>query len=366
MPLLVLPAMVGVLVDQAGMSDSIAGWSASLNFFGAAAIGLAMAFRMHHLSLRQVAVAGLVIAVVADLASAALVGSGTAFLAARLVAGVGLGAAYVCAASAFPRYEDYDRGYGLFVTLQFIVSGVGLYLVPVFSDELGARGLFVVFALLDLLALSFARGLPGKAGASGDAARKRTEMGILLTLAAIAGIAGFTLFEAANNAQFTYIERFGVAQGLDEHRIGIALLFASLIGIPGAFAIVLLGHRFGTLRPLIAGISLAIAGLLVLMAAPSYAGYVAGGCCLGFSWAFCLPYIQSLLADLDRRGSVIAAGTSLSTLGSAVGPGLAATAVAGGHYARVFMLAILIFVLALIGFVISARYRPVPGVAAAP
>jgi hypothetical protein len=32
MPLLVLPAMIGVLVDNAGMSESSAGWSASANF----------------------------------------------------------------------------------------------------------------------------------------------------------------------------------------------------------------------------------------------------------------------------------------------------------------------------------------------
>ena len=38
MPLLILPAMIGVLVDEAGMSESFAGWSASS---GAAGPGLA-------------------------------------------------------------------------------------------------------------------------------------------------------------------------------------------------------------------------------------------------------------------------------------------------------------------------------------
>ncbi len=32
LPLLVLPAMVGVLVDEAALSESFAGWAASANF----------------------------------------------------------------------------------------------------------------------------------------------------------------------------------------------------------------------------------------------------------------------------------------------------------------------------------------------
>jgi hypothetical protein len=36
LPLLVLPAMVGVLVDESAISESFAGWSASVNFFGGA------------------------------------------------------------------------------------------------------------------------------------------------------------------------------------------------------------------------------------------------------------------------------------------------------------------------------------------
>ena len=44
MPLLVLPAMVGTLIDETTLTEAQAGWSASLNFFGGAIIaGVAMA-----------------------------------------------------------------------------------------------------------------------------------------------------------------------------------------------------------------------------------------------------------------------------------------------------------------------------------
>lgn len=357
MPLLVLPAMIGVLVDRAGMSESLAGWSASLNFIGSAVIGLLMSLRMHHLNLRQVGRLALSLAIIADIASALTAGPTAAFLATRTLAGVVLGAAYVSTATSFARFEDYERGYGLFVTLQFIISGLGLYLVPVYSDALGARGLFLSFAFLDVLALVLARSLPAEIPAGDRNKDSKSELHVLLTLAAVLGIVGFALFEAANNVQFTYIERFGVALGISEHDIGVALLIASLVGIPGAFAIVIIGQRFGTIGPLTIGIAIAVTGLLILIGSGTYLWYFIGGCCLGFSWAYCLPYIQTLLASLDRKGSAIAAGTSLSTLGSALGPAAAALVVGGGRYDSVFTLSIALFAITYACLFYASRHR---------
>jgi len=88
---------------------------------------------------------------------------------------------------------------------------------------------------------------------------------------------------------------------------GTTLLIASLIGIPDAFSIVFLGSRFGRVGPLACGIGVAIAGLVILTSTQHPWFYLLGSCCLGFSWAFCLPYIQGLMASLDPNGSAVAA-----------------------------------------------------------
>jgi predicted MFS family arabinose efflux permease len=349
--------MIGVLVDNAGMSESSAGWSASVNFLASAVVGLLMAVRIHHMNLRQVATVALALAVVADLVSGFTAGNTTFFFAARAVAGLLLGAAYITSVSSFARYDGYERGFGLFVTLQFIISGLGLYIVPVYADAMGAPGLFGLFAGMDVIALSLARYLPSEKAAEAGQGIKESELKILLTGSAILAIVGFAVFEAANNAQFAYIERFGVALEISDQQVGLALMIASLVGIPGAFSIVIVGQRFGTLSPLVLGISIAIGGLLVLLNAESYGAYFFGGCCMGFSWAFCLPFIQSLLATIDRKGSAISAGTSFSTFGSAFGPGLAATVVAGGKYSNVFLLSIGLFVLTLALFFYANKMR---------
>lgn len=358
MPLLVLPGMVGLLVDQTPMSEAAAGWSASVHFLGATITGLALSFRIHHLNLRRVATLALALAVFTDVASAFTAGPTITFLIFRALAGIMLGAAYVTTVSSFARCDDYERGFGVFVTLQFIISGLGLYIVPVYSQELGARGLFLGFAVLEFLALLLTRYLPSEIAANNNQRDSKSELHVLFSLAAILAIAGFALFEAAFNAQFTYIERFGVALHLSDHHIGIALLLASLIGIPGAFTIVIIGQRFGTIRPLALGIAIALLGLLILMGAETYFWYFVGGCCMGFSWAYSLPFVQTLLASLDRNGSAIAAGTSFSTLGSALGPGAAAMVVGGGAYGNVFVLSILLFIVTFVCFFYASRHTP--------
>jgi MFS family permease len=270
MPLLVLPAMVGVLVDEASLTEPFAGWVASAGFMGAAAISLILAFRMHHIDLRRTATLALLLAAACDVVSAYAASQTPGFLAIRFCCGLGTGAAYVASVSAFARFDNYDQGYGLFITLQFIVSGLGLYVLPVFSESLGVTGMYLLFAGFDLVALLFARYLPGRASVDGTDAERPSELSVLFAAATVLAMLGFGVFEAANTAQFTYIERFGVSLDLSDQQVGIAMLIASLIGIPGAFTIVLVGQRFGTIAPLVFGIGVAILGLLILMTTTTF------------------------------------------------------------------------------------------------
>ena len=357
MPLLVLPAMVGVLVDNAAMSESSAGFSASANFLASAIVGLILSVRMHHINLRQISTIVFSIAIFTDVASAYTAGNSMTFFAARIGSGLMLGVAYAACVAAFARVDGYERGFGLFVTIQFIISGIGLYVVPVYADVLGAKGLFLLFAAGDALALMLTRHLPSEIVATHKQEKGLSEFAVLLKYSALLAIVGFAIFEAANNAQFAFIERFGVALELSDHDIGVSLLVASLIGIPGAFCIVLAGNRFGTLQPLMFGISIGIVGMVVLINATTYPWYFFGSCCMGFSWAFCLPFIQSLLAAIDRRGSAIAAGSSFATLGSAAGPGIAAIIVVGGRYSSVFLFSIALFVVTIALFLLAEKMR---------
>ena len=357
LPLLVLPAMVGVLVDEAGLSESFAGWVASANFLGVSFVSLFLAFRMHQVDLRRIAIVTLAIAVAADVASAYLAAPTAAFLLIRFVTGAANGAAQIAALSAIARLNNVERGYGLLITLQFTVAAIGCYILPVYSTDLGATGMFLLFAACDLFALALAKHLPGRAidKCTGAEPERGSERSILFSAVTLLALLGFGMFETANTAQYTYLGRLGVALAFSDQQIGTVLMIASLAGIPGAFTIIVVGKRFGTIGPLLFGIGIAIIGLIILITSGAFAWYLIAGMCLGFSWAFCLPFIQALLASLDPNGSAIAAGTAAATVGVAVGPGLAATVVEVGHYQPAFLIAIALMIVSMTSFFVSIR-----------
>ncbi len=358
LPLLVLPAMVNVLVDEAGLSESFAGWVASGNFVGFSAVALLMAFRMHRVDLRRLAGGALAIALAADAASAYLAAPTAAFLLVRFVTGAANGAVQIAALAAVARLDDPERGFGCVITLQFVVAALGCYVLPVYSAQLGATGMFLLFAACDLFALALARQLPGRAIHTATGTERRSERSVLFAGATLLALFGYAMFEAAATSQYTYLGRLGVSLAFSDNQIGTALMVASLAGIPGAFAIIAIGKRFGTIGPIATGIGIAIAGLVILLTSGSFAWYIAAGVCLGFAWAFCLPFIQALMASLDRGGSAVAAGSSAATIGVAIGPGLAASLVGVGHYERVFAFAIALLLVSVTGFSASVARAP--------
>ena len=359
LPLLVLPAMVGVLVDEAALPESFSGWAASTNFFGFALVALLMAFQMHRVDLRRMATVGLAMALVADIVSAYFAAPTAAFLLIRFITGSANGAAQIAALSAVARLDDAERGFGLVTTLQFSVAALGCYILPIYSAELGATGMFLLFAACDLLALTLARHLPGRAIDEPASTQRRSERSILFSAGTLLALLGYGMFEAANTAQYTYLGRLGVAHAFSDHEVGTALMVASLAGIPGAFTIIVVGRRFGTIGPLAFGIGIAILGLVILISRGEFAWYLMAGICLGFSWAFCLPFIQSVMASLDPNGSAIAAGSAAGAVGVAAGPGLAAGVVGAGRYEHVFMVAIALLIVSIAGFFISICKTPI-------
>ena len=88
-PLLVGPIITGVLVDQGGLTDSAAGLTAGFRAIGGVSIALICALAMHHLPLRRLAVAGLVLAVAGNLGAAFYYEKQTLFYTLRILSAFG-------------------------------------------------------------------------------------------------------------------------------------------------------------------------------------------------------------------------------------------------------------------------------------
>jgi MFS family permease len=354
-PVLTLPVMIGILMDHAGMSSFSAGWLTAVGTLSTASAGFIMSIKMDNKNLQKLSRFTLIIAIFTDLLSAFTAGTTIIFFLIRVIWGLAMGVAHASSVSSIAHYDNFKQGFGIYVGLQFIVSGIGLYIIPVYADIIGVTGFFFGFALLDSVALMFTKYLGSDYNEPAKTNKNNTSLGVMISVPAILAIIGFTVFEAANTAQFSYIERFGVISNLTEHQIGIALLVGSLLGIPGAFSIFILGDKFGLVRPLIFGFLLSISALTMLLLSSNYIIYFITSCMLGFSWSFCMPFIESLLAKIDRKGRVVAAGSSISFFGSAFGPGMAAIVVSGDIYTNSFILSICLFSITLFIFLILGK-----------
>ena len=354
-PVLTLPVMIGILMDHAGMSSFSAGWLTAVGTLSTASAGFIMSIKMDNKNLQKLSRFTLIIAIFTDLLSAFMAGTTIIFFLVRVIWGLAMGVAHASSVSSIAHYDNFKQGFGIYVGLQFIVSGIGLYIIPVYADIIGVTGFFFGFAVLDFVALIFTKYLGSDYNEPVQKNKNNTSLGVMISVPAILAIIGFTVFEAANTAQFSYIERFGVISNLTEHQIGIALLVGSLLGIPGAFSIFILGDKFGLVRPLIFGFLLSISALTMLLLSSNYIIYFITSCMLGFSWSFCMPFIESLLAKIDRKGRVVAAGSSISFFGSAFGPGMAAIVVSGDIYTNSFILSICLFSITLLIFLILGK-----------
>ena len=345
LPLLILPTMVGALVDYAGFTESAAGWVASAGFAGGAGAAVLLALRIRHLDPRKLALAGLITLAIADGLSALATNMPVSvFLGLRVVSGIGGATAYAAVMATIAASDMPERGYGVFSVFQFGLSAVGLYVLPLVLEDIGIVGMYLGLAAAAVLAMPLFGSVltRGPVAGSSDPA---IEIHMLLKPAAILAMLGIGLYEAANTMHFTYAERIGVSFGLADHRIGEILGIVTVIGMPAAFGVVWLGNRFGDLLPIMAALLLSIASLVLLMVSSGQSVYIVAMCGLSIAWAFGLPYFQSVEARLDPGGSVVVAGGFFTSGGCALGPALAATLVGGQGYAGVLLAAIGVYVI---------------------
>ncbi len=296
LPLLILPTMVGALVDYAGFTESAAGWVASAGFAGGASAAILLALRIRHLDPRKLALAGLITLIVADSLSALAAQMPlSVFLGLRVVSGIGGATAYAAVMATIAASDMPERGYGIFSVFQFALSAVGLYGLPLVLPDIGVTGMYLALAAAALLAIPLYTTVltRGPAAENSDPA---IEIHMLLKPAAILAMLGIGLYEAANTMHFTYAERIGVSFGLADYRIGEILGISTLVGMPAAFGVVWLGNRFGDLLPIMAALLLSIVSLLVLVFYSGPGIYTVSMCGLGIAWAFGLPYFQSVEA----------------------------------------------------------------------
>jgi MFS family permease len=352
LPVLILPAMVGALIDYAAFTESEAGWLAAAGFAGSAIGAVVTGLRIRHFDPAKLAFGGLIALAIFDaLAALVAIMPVELFVVLRFMSGLSGAVVYAAVMASIAATANPERGYGIFMVLQFGLSAIGLYGLPYVLPIIGAVGMYLGLAAAALLSLLLAKSVVHREAAIEEPA---IEIHMLMRPAAILAMLGIGLYESANFMQYTYAERIGITFNLSHVEIGEVLGIASLLGVPAALLVVWIGDRFGQLGPLLVAIAASVIAHLMLYAPDGPASFAIAVFMLGMAWAFGLAYFYAFEARLDPGGSVIVVGGFFTASGSVAGPALAAALVQPDDFRVVLASAIGLYCAAAILVLLSA------------
>ena len=352
------PAIVGILVDNANFSENYAGWAMACSSAGSALTLIVISGFMHQINLKQLSYICLSLAFLIDIYCSFKVDPSIHFLVLRFIIGVVATIANISVYTSIASFKNYERGYGLFVMMQYSASGLGLYYLILYADVIGASGLYQILAALNLIALLLINQLPDLNTHTQTMKNETSEIAVLFSKVVVIAIIGFGLHEMSSVAQFTFIERVGASIGIENQSLGNILLAGSLVGIPGSMICIVIGNKYGLLPPMLFAISCCIVGMSIFLIEKSYLTYTLRMCLIGFGFSMALPFIQSHLASLDKKGSALAAGNSLATIGAALGAGLGASLLGqDSNYRLLLEVSMLIYISAAVCIIVSILIR---------
>ena len=325
---LALPMLVGLIMDETGMSEEQAGLVASA-YFGAymLASGSAFVWARHFATARAAQFAYFLSALGLGVAASAgfdLLKPGFA------IAGVGGGMLFSLAVATVSRGGDTDRSYGWLLVSQQLFAAVFLFVAPAFLvARWGLTGPLAALSLSFVLMALTATGAGGAAKAPNSAGKTHT---VRARQQVLIGLAALVAHFCALSALWAFVERLAVDNGLSTQSIGAALSASMLAGLAGGFAVTRLGDRLGRRKPLFLATTLFLAVCLGLGLHFNLAGFLALVALLSFAWNFVLAYQMGIISDIDREQGFAILIPAAQGVGATLGPIAGGAAIASGGY----------------------------------
>lgn len=335
--LLMLPFLMGAMMDGLGLSEGTTGLILSVEFTLAMVSSLLISPYINRVPRRTVAIAGTLMAIAANILSAYITDVAL-LISVRAFAGFGAGLALAAGNSVIASAEDPDKTAGqvnvLFVVLMIIVMlGFGFI-----ADNFGLTGTYYGVAATYVLMLFMVIRLPQYVETKDDdtavsltAGKKRAVS--LIGLVPIGMMITMFLFSMRDTMGWAFVEQIGVSLGYSTSEMGMILALQAFIALIGPLIVAKVGNKFGITIPVLIGIiGHGSITLGYLMASDSKFFYTAIVLMNATAYFYALAYLTGLAASLDKEGRVVAATGSFIALGIAVGPAFAGQLIDLGGY----------------------------------
>ncbi len=356
--LILMPMIVGGLIDGYGFSEQQAGAIATAEGFGLVLGLLVAVLWVRKVAWRASLLVGLTGYVMLNFGSS-LAHEHTQIMILRFLSGFIGGGIFAIVVAALGDNREPDRAFGIAQAVQGLSMGALFALAPTIMVSSGVNGVFYMMATLALVAIAFLPRFPqsGAIHAPTDGAQhsQTSEKSGVLWL--YLGLFGGFVYYLAVFGFWGFIERIGTQAGLEQSTIGLALGVSQIAAIFGALAAAAAAQRFGRFLPLLIALIGQLFVLWLLVGQFSSLAFYAGACAYQGLYVMATSYQLGVIASLDSKGKFIVIMTALQGLGAALGPSIAAGLVSDGNYAVIHWAAAGALVLSLGIFLTLAKRK---------
>lgn len=337
--LLCAPVIATQLIAELALTTRQTGLFFSIEFAGYCIAGFGGRWLLPHISWHRITLLAIVIVVITNACAVLLLHHWQPLLLLRLIGASASAMIGIIAMSSANRHPSAGRAYGIYILGQCITGVVGLALLPALFAHWGVRVYFVSMALLFCLAAFMVpllhSGESIHAGTDAFSSHPSIMDGKDHTIRVVLRRAAVFLFYTGLSGIWTFSGALGQRAGISNLHGGVLLSLAALAGVLGSTCAAWYGGRqdgtgSGSTRiAVLVGYILLIAALLT-MTAPFGTTYIVGIICFKFAWTFAVPFIFATVGRHDVDGKIIAEINLLAGLGLAVAPWIAGQIVAAG------------------------------------
>ena len=334
----ILPILVGVAQDSRGLSDQSVGFIASMFYVGFGMAACTSYFWIRQVNWQFVTLIAVIIAV-AGMGFITITQSYTFLLIGIVIAGGAFGIIYGIGTTILGDTGNPARYYGLKIGSEILLGIILLLTLPVYViGKWGFDGLLHAMMAITLL-LSIAFVWIPKEGTKRQDETQRKAADRTPMLAITSSLLGIFVFFCGMSSVWAYMERLGADAGFAGPTIGQILSLSLFFALFGALMAAAVANKFNRILPPMVGLLIVLVSIFLFTMKLTVGIYAIAACLFNLAFAFTIPFLVTLSANLDFNGRFVVLTVPAIAFGNTVGPAVAGSLIEGQGFRGVMVFA---------------------------
>ena len=358
----ILPMFLGVAQDARGYTDQQLGFITSAYFFGFSVVTISAFFWIRKVNWKHASIVAACLVIAGLLASVGFVRYGL-FMLCVFVVGSGSSALYGIATTMLGDTHNAARSFGLKIGMEAGLGSVLFFLLPpLVITRWGFDGMLYAGALVAmLLTVSIfwlpARGVKGQE--SSEAALSMSWNDVTAQLPLWVCLLGIFVFFGGVSSIWAFLERLGNDAGYSSAAISTALSLALIGAMAGSFLAAGVGNRYRLAPPLVIAACVYLAAMALLAFSSSVMPFTVAALLFAGAFGFALPFMVTIVSDLDTGGRFIVLTVPALALGGIAGPAIAGMLKTGSDYFPIIIYASATIIVSVVLFLYALRVQQI-------